>query len=57
MNREIETVDTPFGPVRVKVCTYGGIVKRSPEYEDLKRIAGETGKSFMEIEAAVYKYL
>lgn len=57
MNREIETVDTLFGPVRVKVCTYGGIVKRSPEYEDLKRIAGETGKSFMEIEAAVYKYL
>ena len=57
MNREIETVDTPFGPVRVKSCTYDGIAKRSPEYEDLKRIAGETGKSFMEIEAAVYKYL
>ena len=57
MNREIETVDTPFGPVRVKVCTYGGIVEAQPEYEDLKRIAGETGKNFMEIEAAVYKYL
>lgn len=57
MNRAIETVDTPFGPVRVKACTYDGIAKRSPEYEDLKRIAGETGKSFMEIEAAVYKYL
>lgn len=57
MNRAIETVDTPFGPVRVKACTYDGIAKRSPEYEDLKRIAGETGKSFMEIEAVVYKYL
>lgn len=57
MDRKIETIDTPLGSVRVKACTYDGIEKRSPEYEDLKRIADESGKSLLEVGTAVYKYL
>ena len=40
--RELRTVATPFGPVRVKVGTRGGqLVTASPEYEDCRRIALE----------------
>lgn len=42
--REIREVKTPHGPVRVKVGFLGGdIVKGSPEYEDCRRVAQETG--------------
>jgi uncharacterized protein (TIGR00299 family) protein len=38
--RSIETVDTPFGPIRVKVaCLPDGTTKRAPEYEDCKQAA------------------
>ena len=38
--RTIETVKTPFGPVRVKVGTWGDAVRKIvPEYEDCKKIA------------------
>jgi uncharacterized protein (TIGR00299 family) protein len=40
--REIETVDTPYGPVRVKVARAGGdVVNVAPEYDDCKRVAME----------------
>ncbi len=42
--RGTETVETRYGLVRVKVVTgAGGLEKRFPEYQDLKRIAQETG--------------
>lgn len=39
--RHQETVDTPFGPARVKVKSFAGAVSYSPEYEDCARIAKE----------------
>jgi uncharacterized protein (TIGR00299 family) protein len=40
LERESETVDTPYGPVRVKVARLpDGSTKRAPEYEDCKRAA------------------
>ena len=40
-----ETVETPFGPVRVKVGEYGA----SPEYEDCRELALKTGVPLKEI--------
>jgi uncharacterized protein (TIGR00299 family) protein len=40
--RSIETVETPYGPVRVKIAELGGgQVKIAPEYEDCRRLAQE----------------
>jgi hypothetical protein len=40
--RELRTVETPFGPVRVKAGTRDGkLITASPEYEDCRRIALE----------------
>lgn len=47
--RTFERVMTPFGEVTCKVCTHHGVVFKYPEYEDVARIARETGKSFTEI--------
>lgn len=38
--REIKTVKTKFGPIRVKVASYNGkVVRAAPEYDDCKNIA------------------
>ncbi len=39
--RTIDTVETPFGPVRVKQALGRGIIKEKPEFDDLARIARE----------------
>jgi len=40
LDREIQTLKTPYGPVKVKVGSLdGGVLKISPEYEDCKKIA------------------
>ena len=44
LDREIETVQTPFGKVRVKISTGYGETKRKWEYDDIARIARESGK-------------
>ena len=42
--RRMETVETPYGPVRVKVArTPSGAEKIKPEYRDLARLSEETG--------------
>ena len=42
--REARTVDTPYGPVRVKLKLLDGVVAgASPEYEDCRRLAVEQG--------------
>jgi len=42
--REARTVDTPYGPVRVKLKLLDGVVAgASPEYEDCRRLAIEHG--------------
>lgn len=37
--RSIETVDTPYGSIRVKVVRWGDIDRAVPEYEDCRRAA------------------
>ncbi len=41
MNRSIETVETEYGPVRVKKVTGWGVSREKAEYEDLSQIARE----------------
>lgn len=48
--REIETMDTEFGKLRVKHSRYGDkILKKTPEYEDCKRIAKRAKIPLIEI--------
>ena len=49
LERTIETVQTKFGPVAVKKSTGFGVNRTKFEYEDLARIARETGKSIEEV--------
>ena len=52
--REIRTVGTRFGNVRVKRGTLGGdVIKEMPEYDDVRRIARETGLPMSAVRAAV----
>jgi uncharacterized protein (TIGR00299 family) protein len=46
-SRGFETVETPFGPVRVKIGEYGA----SPEYDDCRELALKTGVPLKEIMA------
>ena len=43
--REIRTLTTPYGKVRVKIIEYGNKNRYSFEYQDLKRIAQAKGRS------------
>jgi uncharacterized protein (TIGR00299 family) protein len=48
--RWFETVQTSFGPVRVKFARWGeGQVKFAPEYEDCRRLAAEHGVPLREV--------
>ena len=48
--RSIETVETPYGPIKVKIAQLGGDkVKISPEYEDCRRLAQEKGVPLREV--------
>ena len=49
LDRKIESVQTEFGPVRVKIAQGYGVSRQKYEYEDLARIARETGKSIEEV--------
>lgn len=49
MEREMETLDTPYGEVRVKKAVRGDIRKQKPEFEDIARICRETGLSYREV--------
>ena len=49
LDRHIETVKTKFGDIRVKCAQGYGVTRRKYEYEDLARLARETGKSIEEI--------
>ena len=44
LDREVVTVESPIGPVRVKVARRGGaVVNAAPEFEDCARLAAEQG--------------
>ncbi|MBS1233034.1 MAG: hypothetical protein H6R42_688 [Nitrospirae bacterium] len=50
MQREIQTVNTQFGTVRVKVASLGGkIIKAAPEYEDCRKIARQNNIPLIEV--------
>lgn len=49
MKREIKQVQTRYGKVRVKQSALGSSVKITPEYEDCKSIAQNTGLSLLEV--------
>ena len=39
LERSIETVQTPYGPVRVKTASGMGVQRRKAEYDDLASLA------------------
>jgi hypothetical protein len=48
--RRFASVQTPYGAVRVKIVEYApGKTRAAPEYEDLRRLAQETGIPLIEI--------
>ncbi|MBR0384108.1 MAG: nickel pincer cofactor biosynthesis protein LarC [Eubacteriaceae bacterium] len=49
LDRRIETVATPRGEAKVKVCRIDGGVKVYPEYESVKAIARQSGAPFSDI--------
>ncbi|HZV47553.1 MAG TPA: nickel pincer cofactor biosynthesis protein LarC [Thermodesulfovibrionales bacterium] len=50
MQREIKTVDTKFGKIRVKVSKLGNeIIKAAPEYEDCRKIARQFNIPLIEV--------
>ena len=51
--RELETVQTDFGPVRRKVARIYGAEKAKWEYEDVARIAREQGMTLAEVRAVL----
>ncbi len=44
-----ETVDTPYGPLTVKVMEYGGQRRLLPEYEACRRMAAAQGLPLLEV--------
>jgi hypothetical protein len=44
-----ETLDTPLGPLTVKVMEYGGRRRLMPEYEACRRLAQERGVPLLEV--------
>ena len=48
LSRTVETVDTPYGPVRKKVSSGYGVRREKFEYEDLARIARAENLSLSE---------
>ena len=54
LEREIRTVDTAWGPIRIKIGKYGGSeVTVSPEYEDLRAAASKSGLPLKEVYASL----
>jgi hypothetical protein len=56
LDRETQTVMTPFGPVRFKIARRNGeILNASPEFEDCVNLANQHGRPIKEIQAAAIK--
>lgn len=49
MKRGIQHVQTKFGKIRVKQSAHDSSIKITPEYDDCKRIARNTGLSLLEV--------
>jgi hypothetical protein len=58
LKRSVAEVETPVGRLRVKTAVLpSGEERRVPEYDDLRRIARESGRPLVEIMDAVRAYL
>ena len=56
LDRETVTVETPFGPVRVKIARRNGeVMNASPEFDDCVRIAAARGRPVKDVQAATIK--
>jgi uncharacterized protein (TIGR00299 family) protein len=56
LERETVSVQTPFGPVRIKVARrQGAIMNAAPEFEDCASLAAASGRAVKEIQAAATK--
>lgn len=56
LDRETVTVRTPMGDVRIKVARRDGeLFNASPEFDDLARLAAESGRPVKEVQAAAMK--
>ena len=53
LSRTARTVDTAHGPVRVKSAEGFGVKREKAEFDDLARIARETGRSLREVRAEI----
>lgn len=49
LRRDIQTVETSFGQVRIKVCMLGDGRRIYPEYESITEICRKTGLSYPEV--------
>lgn len=54
LERTVDTVNTQYGPVRVKRSKGYGVEKQKPEYDDLVRIAREQGCSIDAIRKEIH---
>ena len=56
LDREEVCVETPIGPVRIKVARRDGAIRNAaPEFEDCARLASERGRSIKEVQAIAVK--
>ncbi|PKM70999.1 MAG: TIGR00299 family protein, partial [Firmicutes bacterium HGW-Firmicutes-17] len=55
MHRHFKKIATPLGEVTIKMSQQGDITRATPEYEDVKKIAQESGKSLWEVLEMVEK--
>ena len=56
LDRETVTVDTPYGPVAIKVARRNGeILNASPEFDDCARVAAASGRPVKEVHASAVK--
>lgn len=53
LTRREETRNTPLGPVRFKLSEGEGVKREKPEFDDLRRIAEETGMSLGEVKGRI----
>lgn len=52
LERRMETVDTVYGKVRVKICRFGEEETAYPEYEDVKQCCERSGAAFRDVYGA-----
>ena len=55
LERRSDTVETPFGAVRVKIAEVAGTQRITPEYDDCARIAREKNVPILDVYKAVHQ--